>query len=502
MAELIIGGETFNVLVEGADGAPVLMLSNSLGTNLHMWDKQMGALTRHFRVVRYDSRGHGGSVVTEGPYSIAELGRDAIAIMDALGLEKVHWLGLSKGGMVGQWLLTHEPHRIGHAVLANTSAVMAGSDIWNDRIRIALEEGMAALAPTVMERWFTKSFREDHSDEVEKIRAVLEATSPIGYAACCGAIRDMDQLAALPSVTSPVLVIVGKQDPATPPGMGALIASAIPGAQIVTLDVAHLSNIEDPAGFNHAVLEFLGTHEAAPHVALHDGDAHHAAPEPAESEPAAPEPAEPAAPKKPRRKPAPRKAPEPAAAEAEPQVAMSDELPAPAPEPEVAEKPAAAPSTARRRPVKKAAAKKTAAKKAARKAPARGAAKKAPAKKTPAKKSSARKAVAKKAATKKTARKSAARKAATRKAVVKRTPAKKIAAKKTAGRKTAVKKKVTRKTAIKKGAVKKSAIKRTPVKKIAGKKAVIKKTAAKKASKRSVSRRAPARKTAWRGRRR
>ncbi len=176
---MMINGEAFNVLVEGDEGAPALMLAHSLGTNLHVFDKLMPGLLRHFRVVRYDGRGHGSSVVTPGPYSVAQLGHDALGIMDALGLEKVDWLGLSKGGAVGLWLLSHAPERIGRAVLANVAAHFGSPDMWNERIRTVHEKGIESLAPSVLENWFTKSFREHHPEEVERIWEML-AVYPCG----------------------------------------------------------------------------------------------------------------------------------------------------------------------------------------------------------------------------------------------------------------------------------------------------------------------------------
>ena len=257
MAELKIAGETFNVMVEGPERAPVIMLSNSLGTNLHMWDGQMAALTPTFRVVRYDSRGHGKSPVSGGALSIAGLGRDALAIMDALELDRVHWLGLSMGGMVGQWLLVNARERIGRAILANTAAQMAPPDLWNTRIRTALSQGMGAIVPAVIERWFTPAFQTRAPAEVARIVAMLRETPAHGYGGCCAAIRDMDQREAIRSISNPVLVIVGKDDPSTPPAAGALIQAAIRDARLVTLEAAHLSNIEAAAAFNSAVLAFM-----------------------------------------------------------------------------------------------------------------------------------------------------------------------------------------------------------------------------------------------------
>jgi 3-oxoadipate enol-lactonase len=247
----------FNVELAGSESAPPLMLSNSLGTNLGMWDDQMPELAKRFHVIRYDSRGHGGSTA-EGPYSMAGLAADALAILDRLGLERVHWLGLSKGGMVGQWLLAHAPQRLRKTILANTSAYMPPANNWNGRIRTVHAKGMEAITSAVIERWFTPTFREREPDKVARIAAMLHTTPAAGYAGCCAAIRDMDQRAALRAVTAKdVLVITGARDPATPPAEGELIRGSIAGAKSVSLDAAHLSNIEQPQAFTRAVLEFL-----------------------------------------------------------------------------------------------------------------------------------------------------------------------------------------------------------------------------------------------------
>jgi 3-oxoadipate enol-lactonase len=345
-------GVEFNVTLDGPENAPPVMLSNSLGTNLHMWDPQIPELTKHFRVIRYDSRGHGKSGAPDGPYSIDELGHDALAIMDALELDQVHWMGLSKGGMIGQWLLTHAPERIGRAVLANTGSHMPPPDLWNQRIRTAMDKGMEELTPGVIERWFTPEFRAREPDTVEKIVRMLHTTPAHGYAGSCSAIRDMDQRESIRSVTNPVLVVVGSRDPATPPEMGKRIADTIRGARIVTLNAAHLSNIEQADAFNQAVIDFLTAREVAPARRV---------------------PPRHAAGRKPPRKPVASKA-----------------------------------ATRKRAAAKKAATKKGPAKKAAaKKAPAK---KKSAAKKSTAKKTSSKKAGTKKNAAKKTARKSASRK--------------------------------------------------------------------------------------------
>jgi 3-oxoadipate enol-lactonase len=252
-----IRGEPFHIRIDGPADAPVLMLSNSLGTNLSMWDPQIPEWSRRFRVLRYDSRGHGQSTAPDTPYTIAQLGADALAILDHFGIERAHWCGLSKGGMVGQWLACNAPERLGRVVLANTAAFMGPPSLWDGRIEMARNQGMAPLVQPVLERWFSKGFIARDAATVAKVSAMLETTPPLGYANCCAAIRDMDQREAIRSVTNPVLVIVGTLDPATPPAAGRLIADSIPGARLVELEAAHLSNLEQPAGFTRAVLDFL-----------------------------------------------------------------------------------------------------------------------------------------------------------------------------------------------------------------------------------------------------
>ena len=248
---------SFRVEIEGPADAPVLMLSNSLGTNLHMWDPQMPELTRRFRTVRYDTRGHGGSVADAGPYSIASLSGDALAIMDALRLERVNWLGLSMGGMSGQWLLAHAPERIQRAVLANTSSYIPDPRPYNARVLAVRKNGMASVAQTVVDRWFTPAFQTRDPAAVARITEMLRTTPAQGYMAACAAVRDMDQRETVRAARRPTLVIAGTHDPATPPVLGQGIAASIPGAKYVELEAAHLSNVERPAEFTAAVLQFL-----------------------------------------------------------------------------------------------------------------------------------------------------------------------------------------------------------------------------------------------------
>jgi 3-oxoadipate enol-lactonase len=244
--------------IDGPHGAPVLVLSNALGTTAAMWAPQLDALTARFRVLRYDSRGHGASAAPPGPYSIERLGRDILDVIDAYGFGRVHFCGLSKGGMVGQWLGAHAPDRIDCLVLANTAAYMGPAFIWQQRLDVVLREGMAAIADAVLGRWFTSQFCDRAPHVVAGLRAMLLSTPPVGYAGCCAAIRDMDLRENTSSIVGHTLLITGAVDPSTPPIMTEEIAQAMsPPPQIVTLEAAHLSNVEQPDGFTRALLAFL-----------------------------------------------------------------------------------------------------------------------------------------------------------------------------------------------------------------------------------------------------
>lgn len=251
------GGRELHYEIEGNESAPPLVLSNSLGTTLAMWDPQMPELRKHLRVIRYDTRGHGASSAPTGAYSIAELGRDLLGLLDALALDAVNWCGLSMGGMTGMWLAVNAPQRLKHIVLADTSTHMPPPELWNDRIQKVLGEGMAAIEEAVIDRWFTPEFQAQAPEAVAKVRAMLRATAPQGYAGCCAAIRDMDQRESIRRIHAPVLVIAGARDPATPPDHAQLIHERIAGSKLVTLDAAHLSNIEQPEAFTNAVVDFL-----------------------------------------------------------------------------------------------------------------------------------------------------------------------------------------------------------------------------------------------------
>lgn len=250
-------GYKINIEVAGPEGAPALMLSNSLGTNLHMWDDQVPEFAKHFRVIRYDRRGHGQSDVPEGPYSMERFGRDVLAVLDALDIEKTNWCGLSMGGMVGQWLGANAPDRVEKLVLSNTHYYYPDKTFWNDRIKFIEEKGLDQLVDANMQRWFTEGFRQRAPETMARMKEMFVATDLQGYIACCHAIMNMDMRASNPTITAPTMVIVGAQDAATPPTAGEEIARQIKGAKVVSLDAAHISNMEQPAAYTRAVLDFL-----------------------------------------------------------------------------------------------------------------------------------------------------------------------------------------------------------------------------------------------------
>ena len=250
-------GCTIHAELEGPQSAPVLMLSNSLGTNLHMWDEQAGPLTRHFRLVRYDRRGHGKSGAPKGPYTMERLGRDVLGVLDGLGIQKINWCGLSMGGMVGMWLGANAANRVDKLILSNTSAHFPDPTTWDTRIKMVRDVGLAGMVDANMERWFTKDFRERAPQTIAKMREMFVATDIEGYIGCGEAIRDMDHRSLLPKITVPTLVIAGRRDPATTLEAGEYIKDHVPGARIAVLEAAHISNLEQPQAYTDTMLEFL-----------------------------------------------------------------------------------------------------------------------------------------------------------------------------------------------------------------------------------------------------
>jgi 3-oxoadipate enol-lactonase len=241
----------------GPAAAPVLVFSNSLGSDLSMWEPQRPAFEGKYRVLRYDTRGHGQTAVPPGPYTIERLARDVVALLDALGIERAHFCGLSMGGKIGMWLGAYAPERIARLALCNTGARIGTAERWNGRIEEVRRGGMAAIAAGVAERWFTPRFCEIAPATVARARAMVERTPPEGYVANCEAIRDGDETPLLGMIHAPTLVIAGTHDPATPPADGRLIAGGIPGARYVELNASHLSNVEAAEAFTSELGRFL-----------------------------------------------------------------------------------------------------------------------------------------------------------------------------------------------------------------------------------------------------
>jgi 3-oxoadipate enol-lactonase len=243
--------------LDGPASGPVLMFSNSLGADFSMWDFQAAEFQKSFRILRYDTRGHGKSSATPGPYSITQLGKDVLGLLDALHMKQIHFCGLSMGGMIGMWLAENTIERLGKLVLCNTGAKIGTAEVWRSRIEAVRTGGMKAIAPAVIERWFRPEFRTKNPGQVAKIQKTLEETGPDGYIACCAAVRDFDFRETLNSISVRTLVISGAHDPATPPADGKFLVQHIPGANYAELNAAHLSNIEDGVRFNSEVGAFL-----------------------------------------------------------------------------------------------------------------------------------------------------------------------------------------------------------------------------------------------------
>ena len=258
MAFLDLHGVRCYYRLEGAADQPVVALSHSLGMDHSMWDPQMPDLLARFRVLRYDLRGHGASDVPAGDYSVEQLSRDALALLDRLGLQKVSWCGLSLGGMIGQWLGVNASNRLSHLVLANTSPRTADPAGMEARRQTVLAQGMAAIVDTVTSRFFTEALIASHSPHVGSARQTLLATNPVGYAGCCAAVRDFDGRKLLGAISTPTLVISGMADASMPwDTHGAVLAREIPGAAAIQLPAAHLTNIGAPRAFTRALIEFL-----------------------------------------------------------------------------------------------------------------------------------------------------------------------------------------------------------------------------------------------------
>ena len=262
----------------GPEGAPVIAFSNSLGTTLAMWDAQVEALAGSFRCLRYDTRGHGRSQVTEPGFSVDDLAEDLNGLLDALGIRRAHVVGLSLGGMTGQLLAVLHPEKVDRLVLVATSAYMPPETLWQERADIVRLKGMEAVADGVIGRWFTPAEQRSPGAAATR-RGLIEEVDPHGYANCCLAIGRMDLRPRIGAIEAPTLVLSGAQDPATPPASGQEIASLVPGAEFAVIpDAAHLIAVERPEALTAQIARFLRADAAAgerrpvPAVGNRDGD--------------------------------------------------------------------------------------------------------------------------------------------------------------------------------------------------------------------------------------
>jgi len=256
-------GISINYQLEGPAAGPVVTLSHSLATNLSMWDPQVRALASRYRVVRYDTRGHGGTDAPAGPYALEQLAEDARALLRALGIARTHFIGLSMGGFIGQLLALTHPEMLQGLVLCDTTSRVPpeARPTWDERIRVAQTQGMEPHVEPTIGRWFTAPFREQRVDVVNPVRAIIRGTHPQGYIGCCHAIAALDLTDRLGGIRVPTLVIVGEDDPATPVAASRTIHERIQGSELVILKSAsHLSNLEQAEAFNRAMTTFLAKH--------------------------------------------------------------------------------------------------------------------------------------------------------------------------------------------------------------------------------------------------
>lgn len=253
-----VTGATLRIRIDGPPGAPWLLMLNSLSTTLEMWDGQIPTLSGHFQVLRYDQRGHGGSSAPKGPYSIGDLGKDALELLDALGIEKVSLCGLSLGGIISFWLAGNAPERIDKVVVACTSANFSPPELWAERARVVRAHGVADLYEGLLARWFTSNIDVVNPQAKAQIYKMLTSCNPEGYASCCEALGGADVRPLLGQIQSQTLVIAGARDPATPPNIAVSLFESLPNSSLTIIpDASHLANFEQPDLFIDAVMGHL-----------------------------------------------------------------------------------------------------------------------------------------------------------------------------------------------------------------------------------------------------
>jgi 3-oxoadipate enol-lactonase len=258
-ATVSANGISINYRFDGPEDGPVVMFSNSLISNYSMWDDQVEAITgAGYRMLRYDTRGHGGTDAPDIPYSIDMFAADVIGLLDALGIEQVHFVGLSMGGFIAQLLAANYSKRVSSLALCDTACVMPPKSLWNDRIAEAQTGGTEALADATLGRWFTAPYHESHPDEVSRVREMINASNVTGYVRCASAIRDMSQCDVLGKIKAPTMVVVGESDPACPVASAEVLHKGIEGSELAIIpQAAHLPNIEKRDEFNSILLDFL-----------------------------------------------------------------------------------------------------------------------------------------------------------------------------------------------------------------------------------------------------
>ncbi|GAB2489346.1 3-oxoadipate enol-lactonase [Comamonas humi] len=262
-SQLTTAAGTFRIDLQGPEGAPVLVFSNSLGTTLEMWEAQARSFASHYRVLRYDTRGHGGSVAGPGPYSFAQLGGDVLAILDALHIDQAHFCGISMGGLTGLWLGVHAAPRLRSITVANSAAKIGSEAAWSERaaqVRANGAAGMQALADSSPGRWFTEAFVAARPAVVQTAQGWIAGTGPEGYASCCEALAREDLRASVATIATPTLLIAGSGDPVTTVADAEAMRAAIAGAALSVVPASHLSNLEAPQAFDLALATFLARH--------------------------------------------------------------------------------------------------------------------------------------------------------------------------------------------------------------------------------------------------